>query len=51
MSQLYCVNLLAYCRELVNTSKALKQEILREGRGQGSEKELYKKNSRLVIFK
>ena len=51
MSQLYCVNLLAYCRELVNKSKSLQQEILREGRGRGTEKEFYKKNSRLVIFK
>ncbi len=36
-------------RELVNKSKALQQEILVEGRGRGSEKEFYKKNSRSVL--
>jgi hypothetical protein len=30
----------------VNKSKTLQQEILVEGRGRGSEKEFYKKNSR-----
>jgi hypothetical protein len=39
-------SLTAVCRELVNKSKALQQEILVEGRGRGTEKEFYKKNSR-----
>jgi hypothetical protein len=35
-------------RELVNKSKILQQEILVEGRGRGTEKEFYKKNSRYL---
>jgi hypothetical protein len=38
------------CRELVNKSKALQQEILAEGRGRGTEKEFYKKNSRYSLL-
>jgi hypothetical protein len=41
--------LLLWVRELVNKSKTLQQEILVEGRGRGSEKEFYKKNSRSVL--
>ncbi len=41
--------ILLWARELVNKSKTLQQEILVEGRGRGSEKEFYKKNSRSVL--
>jgi hypothetical protein len=41
--------ILLWFRELVNKSKTLQQEILVEGRGRGSEKEFYKKNSRSVL--
>jgi hypothetical protein len=41
-------SLTAICRELMNKSKALQQEILLEGRGRGTEKEFYKKNSRYL---
>lgn len=41
-----CTSLVKAIRELMNKSKALQQEILLEGRGRGTEKEFYKKNSR-----